>query len=623
MLEQTLEEPATSANVHSPGERPARSGMRWGHLIAPLALLVVALATYAPALRNGFVWDDHALILRDPLIRTWRLVGESFGHFLFTDAAASDFYRPLQRLSYTLDYAAFFLSPAGYHLVNILWHALAGIAFFFFAREFLAGLAIVRERRSGIAFFAALIWLVHPVQSSAVVYISGRADPLSAVFGFVGLYLLLRMVRASGYWRWAFGFGAGLCLLGSALSKESGLIFLLVSLVLGWVLRRREALVGTLGIGAAVIVAYLSLRLAAEHVSPPAGPAVPWLTRPILGARAVAEYGGLLIFPLRLHMERDVASHPGGFSRASIDGAAWRELQTLLGVMLAFCALYALWKVRRRPQIFLPLLLAIICYLPISGVIPLNASVAEHWLYLPSAFLFLAAVVALESLGQRKIMMVCLTIWLLLLPVRSFARCFDWKDERTFLTRTIAAGGDSARILVNLANLETGEGHLEAAGKLLERALEKEPGNPLARLNLATVKMKARDFAGARKLLKEIDHPVELRAMATENLAVLENRESGVVNLMQLRLAAHLGPPNWSIEQHYIRALAENGFLQRAIAELRTCLALAPYRSESWLMMSELLRKDRPNEAALAFNEAEATDLHLRDRLALASARGR
>jgi len=619
MLEQTLEEPATSANLHSAGQRPAPPARRWDGLVAPLALLAITLATYAPALRNGFVWDDHALILRDPLIRSWRLIGEGFGHFLFTDAAASDFYRPLQRLTYTFDYAAFFVSPAGYHLVSIFWHALAGIALFFFAREFLDRFAIAPERRSGIAFVAALIWLVHPVQSSAVIYVSGRADPLSGAFGFVGLYLLLRMLRGNGYWRWAFGFGAGLCFLGSALSKESGLIFLLVSLIIACAEGRRGGWIGALAISAAVIVAALSLRLTAEHIPPPDGPAVRWLTRPILAARAVAEYAGLLVFPWHLQMERDVASHPFGFSGASIDGAAWRELQTLLGVVLVFGVAYTLWKARRRPQIFLPLLLAVICYLPISGMISLNASVAEHWLYLPSAFLFLAAIIALDSLGRKKVVVLCLTIWLLFLPVRTFVRCFDWKDQRTFLTRTIAAGGDSARMLINLASLETGEGHLESARKHLERALEKDPGNPLAQLNLATVEMKSHDFTAARKLLKEIREPAELRALAAENLAVLENRERGVVNLMQLRLAAHLGPPNWLIEEHYIRALAESGFPDRAITELKTCLLLAPYRSESWLMMSDLLRKTgRPDESGLALAAAHACDGHLMERVNLA-----
>jgi len=88
--------------------------------VAPLLLVLLALATYAPALRNGFVWDDQALILSDPLIRSWRLICEGFQHFLFTDAAASDFYRPLQRLSYTVDYSAFFQSPFGYNLLSVL-----------------------------------------------------------------------------------------------------------------------------------------------------------------------------------------------------------------------------------------------------------------------------------------------------------------------------------------------------------------------------------------------------------------------------------------------------------------------------------------------------------------------
>ena len=57
------------------------------------ALLVIVLAvfaTYAPAVRNGFVWDDTALVLRDPLIRSWRLIGDGFNHFQFTEATESD-----------------------------------------------------------------------------------------------------------------------------------------------------------------------------------------------------------------------------------------------------------------------------------------------------------------------------------------------------------------------------------------------------------------------------------------------------------------------------------------------------------------------------------------------------
>ena len=113
----------------------------------------------------------------------------------------------------------------------------------------------------------------------------------------------------------------------------------------------------------------------------------------------MAEYAGVLLFPWRLHMERDVETHPNGF------GSGEHERGLLAGVADPSRSLahgggaFALWRSRRRPAIFLPLLLAIVCYLPISGVIALNATVAEHWLYLPSAFLFLGAAAALESSG--------------------------------------------------------------------------------------------------------------------------------------------------------------------------------------------------------------------------------
>src|SRR5947208_10779042 len=97
---------------------------------AALILIAVVFISYAPAVRDGFVWDDTALVSRDPLIRSWRLIGEGFNHFLFVDATASDFYRPIQRLTYTLEYAAFVFRPGPYHVTSILLHALAAIALF-------------------------------------------------------------------------------------------------------------------------------------------------------------------------------------------------------------------------------------------------------------------------------------------------------------------------------------------------------------------------------------------------------------------------------------------------------------------------------------------------------------
>src|SRR5947199_9284690 len=136
------------------------------------ALLVVLIfAAHAPALRATFVWDDTALILRDPLIRSWQLIPEGFQHFLFVDATPSDFYRPIQRLTYLADYAAFVFKPAGYHLTSILCHIGATLALLLLANELLRGWNVEERKRRWLAFAATLLWAVHPVHTAGVAYI--------------------------------------------------------------------------------------------------------------------------------------------------------------------------------------------------------------------------------------------------------------------------------------------------------------------------------------------------------------------------------------------------------------------------------------------------------------------
>src|SRR3954454_9455925 len=125
-------------------------------------LVLFVLAAHAPALRATFVWDDTALLLRDPLIRSWRLIPEGFQHFLFVDATPSNFYRPLQRVTYTDEYWAFGFRTGGYHCTNVSLHAAAAVAFFLFAAAYL-GLYLIDELKSiWFARFASAPWSVHP-----------------------------------------------------------------------------------------------------------------------------------------------------------------------------------------------------------------------------------------------------------------------------------------------------------------------------------------------------------------------------------------------------------------------------------------------------------------------------
>jgi tetratricopeptide (TPR) repeat protein len=583
------------------------------------ALVALIFAGHAPALRATFVWDDTALVLRDPLIRTWRLIPEGFQRFLFVDATPSNFYRPVQRLTYTLEYWAFAFRPAPYHLTNILLHAAVAIALFIFALAFLKLYQLDDRRSIVVAAIASLAWALHPLHSGVVDYVAGRADSLAALFGFAALYFTVRALGQESAWK--FCVITGFALLASALSKESGLVFSALAITLILLRNNWKGLVAIGVVIAFVLTIYVTLRnqvrpVAVPQLSPPA----PALVRPIIAARALAEYAGLLIAPANLHMDRDVENHPWGLNPVSLTAGAWRELQTLAGLILFGVLLW--WACRaykREPAIFALLICVGVSYLPVCGLFSLNANIAEHWIYVPLAFILLAVALQVAAVVRSRTtflsVLALATLWIAFLGVRTFYRAQDWQDPRTFFARTIAAGGDSARMLINLGGLELSEGHLEQADMLLRRALAKNREQPFALLNLGAVALNRNDLSTARDFLERAQkNPVSL-AQAEEMLAMVEQKEKGRINLLRLHMASRTDPPSWPIMRRYLAALAVTGQTEKAVAELQAVLATEWYRAESWQLLSEYLtRLGQTDEAAKALAQAHAFDVRLNDR---------
>jgi hypothetical protein len=150
---------------------------------------------------------------------------------------------------------------------------------------------------------------------------------------------------------WACG---GRLFSASALSKEIGLIFPLIWLVLALTERKRGLLLGAAGLTIAVLIAYLGLRLPAEHIAPPPQPERRYsLGRSLPHARFRVCRSDC--FPWRLHGtgRRDA---PVRLSPESLNSAAWRELQSLLEPD-AHCSLLCALATRRHRTIFVPLLL--------------------------------------------------------------------------------------------------------------------------------------------------------------------------------------------------------------------------------------------------------------------------
>jgi len=119
------------------------------------------------------------------------------------------YYRPIQILSYCLDYQIGDLNPKGYHLSNIFIHILGCIALLFFLREVF---------NPKISFLTTLIFAIHPINIENVSYVSGRGDVLCMLFSVLSLLLFVVAIKKQHI---VYGFLALLSYLIALLSKEN------------------------------------------------------------------------------------------------------------------------------------------------------------------------------------------------------------------------------------------------------------------------------------------------------------------------------------------------------------------------------------------------------------------
>jgi hypothetical protein len=234
------------------------------------------------------------------------------GHICRTDA---------EHYSFMADYFFWNTTFTDFTSQTSFLHASSGALLYFLLRRVLESLWTGRAPGDGkpenspavslTAFLAALIWSVHPVHSAAIDYISGRADSLAFVFACGGwlLYLRAREIR----WRPARIAECGLAAIAGLLalcSRETALIWFGIFLLHRIFFEKntaRRAKVATLVVCLSLIGLYLGLRHLPEQ-RPGPGPTNAWSSpvRAVLMLRALGDYGRLMVFPLKLHMERDV-----------------------------------------------------------------------------------------------------------------------------------------------------------------------------------------------------------------------------------------------------------------------------------------------------------------------------
>ena len=371
--------------------------------VALLALAVAALAVavHLNTLGAGFVnYDDPKLILNNPYIRSLDL--DTVRH-VWTHPI-KEAYLPLRVTSYAVDYAIWGMEPFGFHLANVLLHAMVAVLVFAVARRLSGSLFA--------AFAAGALFAVHPVHTEAVAWASGRKDVLSTAL-FLGSYLLYLKYAQEGRRKHWLILVSIIAFIFSGLAKAMVVTLPALIMITDYVYGER------LGEGrwkrlvpvwAAYFAAAAFVTGLAVHFASSAKAIVPYHfgsgeRTALFMTWAVLFYLKTLLWPSFLS-----ARYPyGDTGDFGVPELAIRLSPGVLAIVLG-AAFYVFLRSREthRRATSVPLKLAglglawfFVSLLPVMNIISINILVADRYLYVPSVGLLLAVAGAFLAVWRR------------------------------------------------------------------------------------------------------------------------------------------------------------------------------------------------------------------------------
>ena len=530
---------------------------------------------FAGALSNLFVWDDWVFIVRAAGFR-----GFDARHlrWMFTTTRMGD-YTPLAWLSYAVDYEVWGLNPAGYHLTNVILHALNAVLFYRLAGLLLRSIFSEEAPKTleiG-AIVAALAFAAHPLRVESVAWASERRDVLAGAFSLSTL-LLYAKAAARRDPRSASRLRAlsAACFAGAALSKATVVPLPAALLALDFYpLRRlgagenprerRSRLVEKIPF-AAISAAAAAMAVRAQFVSG--------------NLTAAADHG----WPSRLAQ--------------ALYGAGFYVRETLLPAGL--CALYPLSEYRgllARPALESAATIAALIWTFSALGVPRKAQ-ASLWGY------YLAMLLPVLGLMQNGPQLVALRY--------SYLSCLGWAllagcaAIRAFRSRKKLFAGNAAALAAmslwlgsNVWAVQTQIGLWRSGRSLWESVLRRYPLSPDANVNMAGALLQENEPRDAEAyalsaLRRSPDDPNALLTLARILLA--ENRPAEA--MAPLARAAALLPGSAEAQSNAGSILALHGRFAEAIPYFEKAARIEPENPSYSGQLNHARHDLRPTESA-------------------------
>jgi len=456
--------------------------------IVYLAGLCIAVAIiYSNTLNAPFIYDDGITIVENAEIKS---------NTIFAEIGVP---RYVGLISFALNYQIHQLNPAGYHVTNIIIHLCNGILVFFLMRNIILLLhgSLIEKERNLLSFSIALLFVVHPLQTQAVTYITQRFASLAAFFVLISL-LSYSAFRKSDSPRYSLYILSLLSAFLAFKTKENTASLPLMLVVIEYMLFKKTAvpmkrrilyLIPFFLLILVIPLSFMSLQAIHDHnvagilkeikETSYESPVISRNQYLITEFRVVATYIRLMLLPVNQSIDY---YYP--LSKSFFEPGTFLSFCLILVILIISIILF-----KKFPLISFGIYWFFIFLLIESSLIPIADVIYEHRMYLPSIGFIIAFVISLHILCQRlaltKYTGVLILIIALIVSVLTYKRNEVWKSEMTLWKDASTKFPLNPRARLNLGAAYSSAGMCDEAIKELEIGLEKEPGNPKARSEIA------------------------------------------------------------------------------------------------------------------------------------------
>ncbi|MBL7198455.1 MAG: tetratricopeptide repeat protein [Candidatus Omnitrophica bacterium] len=549
-----------------------------------ILFFLLGVIIYSNSVQNPFIWDDECLVVNNDLIKDWKYLGEIFkSELTYGEVHYARSYRPIQTIVYACIYHLFGLNSFCYHCINIITFCLNALLVYFLI------FSISKDKIT--ALLTSLFFIAHPIYTESVTYISGLADLLVGVFSILCLVLFIKYTEYKGIKRTFFYWVSVSTFILALLSKEIAIVLPIIFILYDLIFKRSQldsflSIIKKYSAFFLITLIYIYLRLTVLKFSDVPLPTAnfSFYERFLIFFNVINSYFWLLLFPINLHMSRGYYLPRILFDIPTIC--------SLIGLIIVI--LFIGYSYRRSREIFFFCIWFFIFLIPQSALFfPMNAFMAEHFLYLPAICFFFILTKTLMRICSKRGLILITTLIVCFYSTLTFARNYEWRDPIFFYKKIIKLSPKSWAAYNNLGKLYLDKKEYIKASIHLKESLRLYDSQIAARDNLAIVYGQQGKHDEAIMQYKEIlktDPPIYKAGEIHHNVGILYHKMKKYdMAIEEYGLALKINPKSSFTYYNLALTYFKKGLAGEMIINMEKSLGLS-------YLPSELGSRSRPSK---------------------------